>query len=118
MSKNEKYVGEITAIMREADTAFEKVGGSTRHYVRDLLLPMMEDKGLFIYRVVGTADGSAPSWVKTEDWPTGLQGDVIARTNYKRHILAQVLPDGKIDWRNRHYDDEKVEYLLLETPHT
>lgn len=34
--------------MREADLLFETTGGGTRHYVRDLLLPMMEQAGLKI----------------------------------------------------------------------
>ena len=40
----------ITAAMREADRVFEKVGGSTRHYVRDCLLPIMKKHGLIVVR--------------------------------------------------------------------
>lgn len=39
-------IEELTAIMREADVKFQTTGGSTRHYVRDLLLPMLQQKGL------------------------------------------------------------------------
>jgi hypothetical protein len=45
-----KITTEMTAIMREADQAFETVGGSTRHYVRDVLLPLMEQKGYAIVK--------------------------------------------------------------------
>lgn len=48
----EEYTGEdisdITAIMREADLMFQKTGGSTRHYIRDVFLPMLKEKGLYI----------------------------------------------------------------------
>lgn len=40
----------ITAAIREADIMFEKVGGSTRHYVRDCLLPIMKKHGLIVVR--------------------------------------------------------------------
>lgn len=43
---NEKEaIEKVTAAMREADPLFEEVGGSTRHYVRDLLLPILEKSG-------------------------------------------------------------------------
>lgn len=37
---------KLTAAMREADVIFERVGGGTRHYVRDCLLPMIEKHGV------------------------------------------------------------------------
>lgn len=42
LSDNQEIIRRFTAAMREADQAFEKVGGSTRHYVRDCLLPILE----------------------------------------------------------------------------
>lgn len=44
-----EIVDVVTAAMREADPIFQKAGGSTRHYVRDLLLPILAEKG---YEVV------------------------------------------------------------------
>lgn len=44
------YEQTITAAIREADRVFEKVGGSTRHYVRDCLLPIMKKHGLIVVR--------------------------------------------------------------------
>lgn len=38
----------FTVAMRRADAAFEKVGGTTRHYVRDCLPPALESEGLAI----------------------------------------------------------------------
>ena len=38
----------LTAAMREADSVFQRVGGSTRHHVRDCLLPILGKHGLAI----------------------------------------------------------------------
>jgi hypothetical protein len=35
----------ITAIVREADQQFEREGGSSRHWVRDHFLPLLEREG-------------------------------------------------------------------------
>jgi hypothetical protein len=41
---------EFTAAMRAADECFERVGGSTRHYVRDCLWPELQKRGLTLTR--------------------------------------------------------------------
>lgn len=41
-----KLLRRMTAAMREADQTFERVGGSTRHHVRDCLLPILAKHGL------------------------------------------------------------------------
>lgn len=38
-------VSDVTQIMRDADKAFENTGGSTRHYVRDVFIPMLNEQG-------------------------------------------------------------------------
>ncbi len=38
----DEMVARLTAVMRVADKAFESVGGSTRHHVRDCLVPALE----------------------------------------------------------------------------
>jgi hypothetical protein len=43
-------VEEFTRVMREADRAFEKVGGSTRHHVSDCLFPLLEREGMTVVR--------------------------------------------------------------------
>lgn len=48
----DEATSEFTGVMREADKVFETVGGSTRHYVRDVLLPLLEQAGLFICKKV------------------------------------------------------------------
>lgn len=47
MTKKE-LISTFTELMREADKRFENVGGSTRHYVRDVLLPLIEEKGFIL----------------------------------------------------------------------
>jgi hypothetical protein len=37
----DELIRRLTAAMREADATFERVGGSTRHHVRDCLLPIL-----------------------------------------------------------------------------
>lgn len=41
----------ITEIIREADEKFESIGGSTRHYVRDVLLPLLAEKNIYFCKV-------------------------------------------------------------------
>lgn len=66
----EQYEAKVTAIMREADQLFQKTGGSTRHYVRDLLLPMMEQAGLKIVDATPSpakAEQEGLRWVKASE---------------------------------------------------
>lgn len=79
----EQYVAKITEIMREADLTFQTTGGSTRHYVRDLLLPMMEQAGLKIVDVT-------PSPAKAEQ-----EGPVLPLEDaiYEK-VLKDYLDDG------------------------
>jgi hypothetical protein len=46
-------VAAITAVVREADQAFEKSGGSSRHWVREQFLPRLEDAGWLVVKVHG-----------------------------------------------------------------
>lgn len=45
-------VAALTAIVREADQLFERVGGSSRHWVRDCFLPLLERAGWTMTRNV------------------------------------------------------------------
>lgn len=38
----------ITAVVREADREFEHAGGSSRHWVRDCFLPLLNRRGLIV----------------------------------------------------------------------
>jgi hypothetical protein len=49
LSHNEReIIKRLTAAMQEADQQFEAEGGGTRHYVRECLLPILEQHGLRI----------------------------------------------------------------------
>lgn len=48
--ENHDLVREVTRIVREADVVFERVGGSSRHWVRDCFLPMLNDAGFRIVK--------------------------------------------------------------------
>ena len=41
-------VAAITLVVREADAVFERVGGSSRHWVRDCFLPTLNKRGWFV----------------------------------------------------------------------
>ena len=43
-------IDAITAAVRAADLAFESSGGSSRHYVRECLIPQLEAAGLVIVK--------------------------------------------------------------------
>lgn len=45
-------VTRLTVAMRDADRDFERVGGSTRHHVRDCLLPALMRAGLWIGEII------------------------------------------------------------------
>lgn len=45
----DELIRRMTAAMREADETFERVGGSTRHHIRDCLLPILAKHGLSLH---------------------------------------------------------------------
>lgn len=51
----QELVTELTAAMRKADLDFQRVGGTTRHYVQDCLLPALYQRGLRVIRAVTPA---------------------------------------------------------------
>jgi len=48
MNEEQKLIELLTSIVREADESHEQVGGSTRHWVRDCLLPTVEARGYWL----------------------------------------------------------------------
>jgi len=48
-------VNAITGIVRDADRTFERVGGSSRHWVRDCFLPMLNARGFVIVDALRSA---------------------------------------------------------------
>ena len=89
LDENEAVV-ELTAAMREADRAFEKVGGSTRHHVRDCLLPELEKMGLVLCRETVTP------WVRADDrLPEAHTTVIVLRRGHFEPIAAQLDDDGE-----------------------
>lgn len=60
-------VRRLTSAMREADQAFERVGGSTRHHVRDCLMPALEKEGLAVVDAEQRGRSEAEGWVALLD---------------------------------------------------
>lgn len=49
-SENVDIVNDVTAIVREADEVFQRVGGSSRHWTRDCFLPLLNERGIVVMR--------------------------------------------------------------------
>jgi hypothetical protein len=47
----DEQVSLLTEAMRECDRQFETTGGSTRHYVRDLLLPWLTQRNICLVKI-------------------------------------------------------------------
>lgn len=59
--ENTAIVNAVTAVVREADRAFEKGGGSSRHWVRDWFLPTLNRAGWAVYRIEPAAVAVPPA---------------------------------------------------------
>jgi hypothetical protein len=51
-------IRQLTAVVREADQEFLSVGGSSRHYVIDCLLPALERAGLGLVELTADSVGA------------------------------------------------------------
>lgn len=71
-------VQKLTAAMRKADLDFETVGGSSRHFVKECLLPALESEGLAVVEA-GTIVGL-----------TSQRDDALAmaENNHRREVAA------------------------------
>lgn len=59
-SDDAETVNALTAIVREADRTFEQVGGSSRHWVRDCFLPMLNREGWHMVKASPQKAGETP----------------------------------------------------------
>ena len=101
---------QITAVVRDADRAFERAGGSTRHWVRDCFLPLLARAGLTITAVRSgepdprdavveegrkiidiSWDAEARQWLATGINPPGLVTGAPTIAELWRKI-AQIVP--------------------------
>lgn len=68
----------ITRAVRTADVDFESVGGSSRHYVRECLLPALECEGLIIknktdVELLPNGDGTSSHYVHSNEETTQVK---------------------------------------------
>lgn len=56
MDELDQIEARLTAAMREADATHERVGGGTRHYVRDCLLPILSRHGIGVVLIVASEE--------------------------------------------------------------
>lgn len=54
--RDDTITKQITKVVREADIGFETSGGSTRHWVRDQFLPLLEKAGLRVVQFCGVCN--------------------------------------------------------------
>ena len=47
-----EMINKLTMIVREADDVFDKVGGSSRHWVRDCFVPLLENAGMQVVKQI------------------------------------------------------------------
>lgn len=50
LTKEQEIIKLVTEAVQAADEHFEKVGGSSRHWVRDCFLPELKERGLEIVK--------------------------------------------------------------------
>jgi len=87
-SEDADIVRDITAIVREADETFQRVGGGTRHWVRDCFLPFLNQKGWIVTgaAIVRSARPSPPPAEAQERYEAAVAQVLIE--------LAFLLPRG------------------------
>jgi hypothetical protein len=82
----DRVAASLTAAMREADKTFERVGGSTRHYVRDCLLPILEKHGLRLTAAAPSAPienaGVPDGWLSMPREALMYVSDLLAERKY------------------------------------
>lgn len=91
---NESEVASLlTEAMRAADQAFERIGGSTRHHVRECLVPELERMGLTVVRAKSVPLG----WFSPHERKPALGVTVaVLRRDEAEPIAARLDDDG--DW--------------------
>lgn len=95
-----ELVAKITKVVRAADEEFKDVGGSTRHWVRDCLLPGLEEAGLRIVDIetIGDAVLKLVEWLNTHtyansDGPTNPPVYPIDLETERKLVIAERLGD-------------------------
>ena len=91
-----EMIRRITKIVRQADQRFMKVGGTTRHYVIECLIPCLEENGLTVHVANGeqcsVCGDNTTNEIPVCDICGGEFGDnpnwVVGSNGAKRHVYA------------------------------
>ncbi len=83
----EPDVAQLTAIVREADEVFQRVGGSSRHWVTDCFVPLLEQAGLKLVRAADSSGGGRTQTTNDDD-PSRLQAPATPRESHPRDRTA------------------------------
>lgn len=102
---------QLTQAVRNADRNFEKVGGSSRHYVHDCLLPALAEQGLEVRSLTETS----PISVTPDENPMKLAAEALR---------TKALLEDLEDWLSEHAprdglgvvmaDEQKRRFAMLE----
>lgn len=77
-SEDGEIVTKVTAIVREADDVFQRVGGGSRHWVRDCFLPLLNRAGFEV--VQSEAVTKLRAWLNRwkGDMPQPIEDELTA----------------------------------------
>ena len=98
-----EIVRRLTAAMREADRTFERVGGSTRHHIRDCLVPILGKHGLAVQII------NQESPVSNEQGEI-IEGMYMAASHKPSINLRFVLRDGKRILQQMYYPNDWMKH--------
>ena len=86
---DDECVRRLTAAMREADAIHRRVGGGTRHYVRDCLLPILDRHGITIAAAPSQpVKGGMSGWCRGEGCVHKAFGEPIWKTGDNPFMTA------------------------------
>lgn len=87
--RDEKYQAAFTRAVRIADETFERVGGSSRHWIRDCFQPALEDEGLITF-FDGEIAAMREDFKKAEDNATAWHKTLLLAEEDSRTMRAEV----------------------------
>jgi hypothetical protein len=80
-------VNAITAVVRDADAAFQKVGGSSRHWVRECFLPLLNSQGFKVVALGPPLASQPEGWQPIASAPKNWQS-ILCRAEDNEQFVA------------------------------